>query len=199
MIYITQFRDKMSLLDEYRDDGLMLDFYPSFIPEDTAQSLYQVLIEHANWQRTLSDKRRTKALYGDEGLIYNINWYGKTSSRDVTPWSNLPILETLKDVLNDVTNESYTICAIQYYPNGSVGINPHRDREMVEGTTIAGISLGSTRTLRLSRGRKELEISLPPGSLYIFRPPTNDYWAHSITKDNTDSPRISLTYRNYVS
>lgn len=188
----------MSLVEEYRDDDLMLDFYPNFIPEDVALSLFKVLMSDTNWPRALSDRRRTKSLYGDEGLVYNINWYGKTSTYPVTSWSDFPILEAVKNLVAESTGERYTVCVVQHYPNGTVGINPHRDREMVHGTIIAGISLGSTRKLRMSRGCKNIELNLTPGSLYLLRPPTNDKWAHSISKDETTEPRISLTFRNYV-
>jgi ectoine hydroxylase-related dioxygenase (phytanoyl-CoA dioxygenase family) len=48
--------------------------------------------------------------------------------------------------------------------------------------------------------RRTLDIALPSGSLYIFRPPTNDQWLHSIPKDERiREPRLSITLRNYRS
>lgn len=72
---------------------------------------------------------------------------------------------------------------------------------MKRGTDICGLSLGyETRDLILipppfnKNDKEKLCISLPPGSLCILKPPTNNYWMHSIAKDETTTPRISLTY-----
>jgi hypothetical protein len=163
------------------------------------------------------------------------------SHRPVLPWADLPRLRD--EVLQRaaiIAQETFTVCIIQVYHTGKTGIDPHRDKEMVRGTMIAGVSLGAERRLHMSRcarqwvfdlpdknkpmsgdtsatwsemacsctftahgaphTRRTLNIALPAGSLYIFRPPTNDQWLHSIPKDDTiRTPRISITLRNYRS
>ncbi len=180
---------------EYRDVGLNLDLYSNILTKEHAKALYEQLERDVQWSREITPGRRVNQTFGDEGLVYEIHWYGKTTQRKAQPW--LPCLIPVRDVLEKLTNQKYNICVVQRYPSGKVGINPHRDREMKAGTTICGISLHQSRTLAMLRGNKTVNVPLESGSLYIFYPPTNDYWAHSIPKDDTKEPRISLTFRNY--
>ena len=87
------------------------------------------------------------------------------------------------------------------YPTGKIGINPHKDKEMTRGTTICGWSFGSERILNMNPPgyikTDKILISLPPGSMYEFVPPTNDHWLHCIEKSENNEKRISLTFRNY--
>lgn len=182
-------------MEKFRDDNLNLDFYNDFITEKESQELYDVLFKKVKWQKKSSG--RHNCTYGEDGLEYIIKWYGKTTVRKAIDWKELPELFPIKEKLEHITNETYNICVIQLYPTGNVGIKPHRDKEMKFGTTISGLSLGETRTLSMARGNKKINISLNSGSLYVFNPPTNSYWSHSIEKDITDKPRISLTFRNY--
>ncbi len=42
-----------------------------------------------------------------------------------------------------------------------------------------------------------LKKSLENGSLCVIQPPTNDFFTHSIKKDESKNVRLSLTFRNY--
>jgi alkylated DNA repair dioxygenase AlkB len=73
---------------------------------------------------------------------------------------------------------------------------------MRRDSAISGVSLGATRILKMTPpkyNKKDTEpifITLNPGSLYVFKPPTNNHWSHCIEKDyNVKNARISLTYR----
>ncbi len=143
-------------------------------------------------------KRRNKIIYGDEDFpSYSFIYQGKTVATRVNPWSALPILRTIRDKITELTGETYHVCVIQLYNNGAVGIDPHRDKEMMPGTIIASVSLGETRVMRFERGGYEMiDIPLTAGTLCLLQPPTNDYWLHSIPRDSTVAPRISLVFRN---
>ena len=187
---------------EIRDNLLNVDFYPSFLTKEYAESLFNHLESVVPWSKEITPGRRVNQNYGDSGLRYTLNFGGygdkplKTIEREVLPWNNLPALIPLKERLSAVSHSDYNYCVIQRYPNGNVGINPHRDREMRPDTDIAGISLGATRTLTMSRYSKEIKIVLPPGSLYVLKSPTNTYWNHSIDIDpHITNARISLTFR----
>jgi len=163
-----------------RDDQLDLDFIGNFLSDEESKILYDSLFEQVKWKKTPSG--RHNCTYGKDGLEYIIKWgaasRGKTTIRKALDWNNLAELLSIKDKLEEITKENYNICVVQLYPNGSIGIKPHRDREMKLGTTICGVSLGETRTLLMSRGNKKYDLKLNQGSLYIFNPPTNSYWAH---------------------
>ena len=181
---IQRFDDPVNRLNLYLD--------PNFLSEQMSQNLFTIL-NGLEWSPT----RRQKYLYADPGLVYTINFKGKNVEYATRNWDQLPILLTIKKLIEQLTGDVYTVCVVQHYPSGRYGINPHRDKEMKPGTTIAGLSLGETRTLTMARRDQKIPIRLNSGSLYILYPPTNDYWSHSIEKDATLGARISLTYRNY--
>ena len=192
-------------MQSYQRDRLLVDFYSSFLTPEESTALFQYLEQNVPWSKEITPGRRVNQNYGDPGVSYEITvGYGRPSGpvrikREVKPWGT-GVLWAIKERLTAVTGAHYNYVVVQRYPSGKVGINPHRDKEMASGTDIAGISLGATRTLTLSPPKwvaeSPLEISLPPGSLYVLKPPTNDHWSHSIEKEpDVTEPRISLTYR----
>lgn len=172
-------------------DKIAVDFYPEFLSTKKAEELERYLNQKLEWKKG----RRSNFTFGDKGLVYEVKFSQKTVQREAIPWD--PELVKIRDLVSKLTSEKFTICVVMRYPTGKVGINPHRDKEMKHGTMIAGVSLGETRTLVVSRGKTSHEWELPTGSLYVLKPPTNDYWSHEIPKDATINARISLTFRNY--
>lgn len=186
--------NNMYLKCQYKRNDLDVDLYPSLLTPDLATAWYIYLdsiIPKSN--------NRSSLLFGNEGLIYRVTYRDVTTEREVIPWSDIPALPELKSLVDNITNQTSTVCVIQRYNDGKVGINPHRDKEMVFGTRIAGLSLGAKRTLQLTRAHHEpVSISLPSGSLYVMNPPTNQKWLHSIVKEpKIKDTRFSLTFRDY--
>ena len=187
-------------------DRLNIEFYENFLPSNQAFEIYDIIEKQFSCNSLLYQKKRSKLVYGDLGLIYEVKFGGyggrplKVAQYPTLSWSQLPLLTEIKNNISELTGENYNFCVIQRYPNGQVGINPHRDKEMVKGTQICGLSLGSARQLTMAPPRyiKEnpIQLTLRSGSLYILKPPTNDYWTHCIEKDESVTPRISLTFRN---
>lgn len=175
------------------EDNFNVHLYPNFLNHKISNDLFTILMTLCSED----PNRRQTYLFGEKDIEYTVTIGGKATEYKTTSWDQLPILIPIKKLIEQVTGDKYTVCVIQYYPNGATGIKPHRDKEMKPGTTIAGLSLGQTRTLSLFRYGQTIPIQLHPGSLYIFHPPTNDYWSHSIVTDSTKCPRISLTFRNY--
>lgn len=167
----------------------------NFLSREEADYLYKFVDEILYVDVKKSNKKRSKVTYGDEGVTYTLNFRGNIKHISVLKWH--PALIPIKKRVETFIGHSINVCAIQYYPNGKVGINPHRDKEMTRGTKICGLSLGAERVIKFQRGTKEINYSLSHGSLYIMNPPTNDLWAHSIPLDETSDARISLTFRNY--
>jgi len=182
-----------------------IHFYKHFFHRLTSKILYTHIYQHLNVPPIV--KRRFNRTFGNEGLVYRIKFGGyggrpvKWVERKAEPWEKVPMLSQLRDIIQTATKSIFTYCVIQYYPCGKVGIKPHRDKEMTPGSVIAGLSLGRRRTLLMSSQGgllKEMAISLGTGSLYVFNPPTNDFWSHSILTDETQTPRISLTFRTLI-
>lgn len=190
----------------YRKERLDVDVYPDFIAPE-AQDLFDYIEEKVSWTKQITPTSRVNQNYGDPGLKYVLKFGGyggkpvKTIERAVLPWDDLPPLDAIKEMLLETTGSTYNYCVIQRYPSGRVGINPHKDKEMLPGSLIAGISLGATRTLTLIPPKynkvdcEPISIELLPGSLYLLKDPTNRHWQHAIDKDDTKEPRISLTFR----
>lgn len=183
------------------EKGMIVDCAPSFLFQKEAKEMYS---HFSSYFVPFVNNRRQSKTFGDDGLEYEIKIKNNTIRKKTEKWSM--ILFTLKTRLEVFLKETYgititfNICVIQRYPSGKYGIAPHRDKEMTLGTIICGISLGQTRTLEISKyGRDKplATIPLPPGSLYMLHPPTNSYCTHSIPKDSSYEPRISLTFRNY--
>ena len=130
------------LLQEFRQNGINVDYYSNFLDTDEGEELYTTLSKAVP-----SGSRRTGLTFGDEELVYVVTYHGKTSHRKTLPWSGIQGLEKLKRMVEDVTGQTYNVCAVLKYPNGGIGINPHRDKEMVAGTSICGVSLGAERTI----------------------------------------------------
>lgn len=151
---------------------LNVDFYPDFLNKEEASNLFNILEEKVVWCRKTYENQRTSQTYGDDGLIYEINWYNKKTYRKVHPWNEVNVLSYVRDRVQNITGEKYNICVVQRYPHGNIGINPHRDKEMKKGTTICGISIGETRCLSID-GKYNIELELTPGSMYLIHQQTN--------------------------
>lgn len=187
---------------KYKDKYLDIDYYDGFLTLREADLIYDYLIDFFEIKT-----RRNGMICGADGMIYKIRFGGyggrkeTISEKKVIDWEKLKYIKQLGERISDETGQTYNVCAIQFYSSGDIGINKHKDREMVKGTMICGISLGQRRKLVMYPpkflGNDNIEINLKHGSLYILNPPTNDWWMHSIPKDDSKHARISLTFRNY--
>jgi alkylated DNA repair dioxygenase AlkB len=190
--------------------GLDVSYYPHFLEAKEATELFAHLHKTVPWphshmtKKGVLSKKRNKYLCGDPDVrYYTATFRGKVVHSPVGPWSTVPILETLRNRVRDLTGQDYHVCSLQLYNCGEVGIEPHRDKEMEAGTIIASISLGETRVMKFDRigvsNGEPVEISLEAGSLCLLHPPTNDKWLHSIPKDPAPTDkRLSVIFRNYL-
>jgi alkylated DNA repair dioxygenase AlkB len=94
-------------------------------------------------------------------------------------------------------------CLINYYPDGNASMGFHSDssEELAEGTGVAIVSLGSTRTIvyRSKEQRSdEYSYALEAGSLLYMSQEMQAHWLHAIPKQADAGERISLTFRYIV-
>ena len=106
-------------------------------------------------------------------------------------------------------------CLINKYRNGSDSIKPHRDSSESFGVypTIIIYSLGDTRTLRFqeiiyneklpeslknNESKKPFEFELKSNSIFIMEGCSQKYFTHEILKNQSESVRYSLTFREYL-
>lgn len=183
----------------FSGERFALDYFSSFLDDSTSSLLFQYLETTLPWKQL---NRRTNCNFGEDGLSYSVKFRDRVVVRTVSPWSECPVLLQIKERIEQLTGQRFTYCVVQRYPDGTKGINPHRDKEMRSGTIIAGVSLGAVRRLTMhppSYNKTHtwpISVDLEHGSLYLFKPPTNDYWAHSIEQHiSVTQVRISLTFR----
>jgi alkylated DNA repair dioxygenase AlkB len=190
----------------YKDINLNFEYINQFISKDRADKLYKECDELV-WPETT---RRKSITFGDEGLIYTIRVRDVAIHRKCTGWTEslYRLKQKVEKYVNSRTSTPivFNFCAILRYPNGSVGIRKHQDKEMVLGTSICGVSLGDSRTFQLSpptyghsSNIEPLKIELKHGSMYCMYPPTNSHWSHEILSEENKSVRYSLTFRNVPS
>lgn len=95
----------------------------------------------------------------------------------------------------------------QKYASGASHIGSHADTEYGDAT-ICGLSIGATREIHFvpSPGtgciftavadRRPRKLTLPSGSMYVIRPPTNVAWYHKVPPSSTVcGPRYVQTFR----
>jgi len=192
-------RNETPTTTTYKKENLHIDLHLHVLPKDDLFKLYKECL------RLFSDEPLTKRAtitFGSPGLEFLETIQGEVIRIRPKDWNLFPLLVNIKNLVSKMVGENFDVCYIQYYPNGRTGINYHRDKELKEGSSIIGLSLGAQRTLSLCCGEygKEpddiLNIPLPPGSIYVIKPPTNKFWLHSIPKDKTKDTRVSITFRS---
>lgn len=185
---------------KYVSSTFNVTYIPSFLDSNISRDLFY-LCENLSWK---NKDRRCNLTFGEDGFYYKVTIRNNSYNRKMISWDSFPILNELKLLAETETGCKFNCCAIMRYPNKSVGIKRHRDKEMIDGSTICGISLGNIRTLKLYPPKfgdsKEVDLKLLPGSMYILKPPTNSYWTHEIpseiSNNSSNEIRFSLTFRD---
>jgi alkylated DNA repair dioxygenase AlkB len=99
------------------------------------------------------------------------------------------------------TGAPFNSVGLNFYRDGKDSVAPHNDHldELVEGSPIALLSLGSTRrmTIRAKQPpRRVLRVDLEPGSLLLMSYATQLHYTHGIPKTaEAVGPRISVVFR----
>lgn len=128
------------------------------------------------------------------GLAYNY-------SQIAYPYREmLPALNSLARQLEEKLDFLPNNCLINYYLDGTSKMGYHSDQTdiLVDGTGIAIISLGETRSLRfknIADPERVEEFPLPSGSLIYMTQEVQKEWVHAIPKSDTENGRMSLTFR----
>ncbi len=189
-------------MTHYTQDKLDVEYHDEFIDDQLKQELIDLVIPLLITKyKTITGNKRHNICFGDD---YKITFKGVDLVRDSIKldgevWWPEPILR-LKQTLEQYTGDQYNTCFIQYYPSGKVGIPKHFDSEVTKNTCICSVSIGETRLFTLTPGRYALgtniELLLEDKSVLIMKPPTNNYWLHSLDLDDTQGWRFSIIFRH---
>lgn len=179
-------------------------YAPNYFDADIGRMLFNHLIADVTWrQEHITFKGTTKvplprlvAWYGDPGARY----YYSGIHNEPLPW--LPELATMRERCSSLFPDfPFNSVLINWYRNGndSIGYHVDNEKDLVDNSTIATISLGGPRTFHLKAkdGTGEVKkVILEHGSLLLMYGECQKHWLHGIPKEPAmTEPRISLTFR----
>ncbi|GAB5416085.1 MAG: alpha-ketoglutarate-dependent dioxygenase AlkB [Crocinitomicaceae bacterium] len=156
---------------------------------DQPNDLFEWLKSNVNWDERMH-ARKTASF----GKAYN---YSQISY----PYQEFPDeLKELVDAISKALGFSPNNCLINYYLDGKSKMGFHSDQTdiLADGTGVAILSVGETRTLRFRNiQNKEIveDYPLPAGSLIYMTNKLQEEWQHAIPKSDTEKGRMSLTFR----
>lgn len=160
---------------------------PAFVSNPDA--LYAALVSEVAWEEHI--KARKTASFGQ---AYN---YSQITYA-VTPMH--PRLVLLVDRLETTLGFRPNNCLLNFYEDGGSSMGYHSDStdELVPGTGVAIVSLGSERSLTFrskADPNEKYAYPLENGSLLYMSPAIQGDWKHAVLKEPDATGRISLTFR----
>lgn len=137
---------------------------------------------------------RLTAWYGDPGRSYEYSGI----VNDPLPWTET--LQRLRRSLQQRTGARYNSVLLNLYRDGSDRMGWHSDneRELGGSPTIASLSFGEVRRLRLrhKRTRESIDLELADGSLLLMKGRSQRDWEHSVPRSKkAPGERINATFR----
>lgn len=114
-----------------------------------------------------------------------------------------PQLVEIQNIVEQISQEKFNACLLNYYHNGKEAMGWHADNEpeIIKNSTIASISLGAERFFEFKHRTKpdKRKLLLQNGSLLLMKNETQNHWLHRLTPDTkSNQPRINLTFRQMV-
>lgn len=154
-------------------------------------------------------------------LIYDLEWkYPLSASRGIYNMGTSYEFANIKAVghefdsavfrLMTAINEKYGFklnsCLLNYYEDGSVMINHHRDNCYrlhggYDNAIVVSVSYYASRTMEfMSLNKKEIKrIKLKHADILLMGPGCQKYYSHAIPKDSkAEGHRINLTFREFI-
>jgi len=165
-------------------------FKENFI--ENPSGLFDSLKSNVDWDERMS-ARKTASF----GKAYN---YSQISY----PYQEFTNeLKSIVDLIKNTLNFEPNNCLINYYLDGKSKMGFHSDQTdiLYEGTGVAIVSIGETRTLRFRNIADKTIIKnydLPSGSLIYMTNALQEEWQHAIPKSDTTNGRMSLTFRKII-
>ncbi|QFS50840.1 alpha-ketoglutarate-dependent dioxygenase AlkB family protein [Nostoc sphaeroides] len=153
---------------------LPVSYYPDFLTQELANSLYQHCLK-LEWQQNqirIAGKTmpipRLECLYGDKGCDY---LYSNSVFLKPLTWTDT--LAKLRDRITALTGYKFRIVIGNQYRTGTDSIGWYSDNEPSMGLSpaIASLSLGGVRKFQIKpRNGKPTDFWLEHGSLLIMHP-----------------------------
>lgn len=162
---------------------------------------YEKFLKTINWKndeaiifgKKIITKRKV-AWYGEAEFSYTYSKVTKTANL----WTDE--LLSLKEIVEQESNETYNSCLLNLYHSGDEGMAYHSDGEKMlkDNGAIASLSLGAERkfSFKHKENKQRVDIFLERGSLLVMKGQTQKHWLHRLPPTKkVVSPRINLTFR----
>lgn len=184
-------------------DGIV-NYYGILMSQKEADDYFNNLLSKIAWlndEVVIFGKRivtkRKVAWYGDKPFEYA---YSNTT-KIALPW--IDELLSLKEIIEEKTNEAFNSCLLNLYHDGDEGMSWHSDDEpdLKKNGAIASMSFGAERkfSFKHKQSKETVSLILQHGSLLIMKGITQTHWMHSLPKTKmVNTPRINLTFRTIV-
>lgn len=182
-----------------------VDYICDFLNEQEADILYNHLIEvyHINKEKlSIKIDEETiqtdsyKILFSTEKLIKD-NSHPEHIHGKVYPWYG--IMETLKQKVEKLTQQTFDLAMCLYYPNGNYFAPYHFDQQTSgEKTILPSISLGQVRefSFKENDSNDKYSLELANGSILIMKEYSQSRFMHSLPKNTKyKKGRINITFR----
>lgn len=180
-------------------------YYGPIMSKSQADIFYAALLQDIAWKhdeaiiygKKIVTKRKV-AWHADYPFSYTYSKIKKTAR----PW--LPILNELKQIVQNVSGETFNSCLLNLYHDGSEGMAWHSDgeKELQKNAAIASLTFGAERNFAFKHKNTSKTITklLEHGSLLIMKDATQTNWLHRLPPTQIEcAPRINLTFRTVIS
>ncbi len=182
------------------EDGTVF-YFGAVVTRADADRYLQLLLQDIEWKndeaiifgKHIITKRKV-AWYGDQAFEYRYSKITKTA----LPFTK-ELLE-LKNIIEQLSGETYNSCLLNLYHNGEEGMAWHSDAEkdLRKNGAIASVSFGAERKFSFKHKvtGKTVSVLLEHGSLLIMKGTTQTHWLHRLPPSTKiHQPRVNLTFR----
>lgn len=187
---------------ENNNEKSYFEYCPNFLSKTEIHALelwIKTLTFHQGTKKNNIPINRKQIWFQEEGKYFCKEW--KHSYPRWTANNYTEILSSIQNKINKHSKKTTNSCLINLYETGNDFIPPHKDTHLSFGhyPHIFNLSIGSTRTLKISNHKTDLKFDLEHNSLFIMSGASQKYYHHEILKDpSIKTPRISLTFREVV-
>jgi alkylated DNA repair dioxygenase AlkB len=171
------------------DDTGRIVYAPGVVDARTAADWFAALQRGTEW------KAERRPMYDRVVDVPRLTAYFRSGDDWPAP------LPAAKRIAERFAGERFNSVGLNLYRDGRDSVAMHNDHlnELVEGSPVLLISLGSGRRMRIhskAQPRRSFDVVLEPGSVLLMAGASQMHWEHGIPKTRDPvGPRISLAFR----
>lgn len=178
-----------------------VNYFGKIFSKHDADFYFDALMKNIAWKndealiygKRIITKRKV-AWYAEQEFSYTYSKITKTA----LPWTKELI--AIKNIAEEISNETYNSCLLNLYHTGDEGMAWHSDgeKELKKNGAIASMSFGAERKFAFKHktSADKVEVFLEHGSLLVMKGSTQTHWLHRLPPTKkVNTARINLTFR----